>query len=662
MEKVKKGSAIAALCGILAVGGGLTVMNQREEGPTTTVQVYDTEAQEKDYTVMVYMIGSDLESDGEESVGAGSADLLEMVGVMGGADGERISEKMNLVVEIGGSEQWDIEALREITNARFSIDTSGIGSLEELPRIDMGEKEALSDFINYASGNYPAKNYILVLWDHGNGPVEGYGYDMLYDGDGLTLKELDQGIADAGISHFDLIGFDACLMGNMETAHVISRYADYMVGSADLEAQDGWDYSWLGIFAEESPDTVGIGTRIVDCYYDFYSEARGCATLSCYDLKAYGDVRQEMEYYNAQVLENADIPLYEQASCVRTGVQGFGDRRAALDSPALVDFADFYQSLSPEAWENAALEQTLDRMIVSARAVGYADTICGISIFVPSGSDMMLEENVAKYQESLFLESYLEFVKGYADYLLNGELPELDTTAVDYREDTGKFTMTMDVETADQIAAAYLITAVPLPELPGCSYLLSTDSDLTIKADGSMEACPDAEYTGLMGEPLCLIEQYNSGECTEYLSPILYNDELCLAKIRFSEENPDGEILNIVPMGDGTTSAKKEYRLQPGATVTPLYPLITDIDTDVSSLEEEECVYEGGYYIGNMCQIEEEYDALLETIIISPEDSLFGFMLQDTRQQLQFTELMSLPESAAPVTGAARQGLYFRAS
>lgn len=644
MGKVKKGSAIAALCGILAVGGGLTVTNQRAAEPTTTVQVYEGEMPKKDYTVMIYMIGSDLESDGDEQVGAGSADLWEMVDVMGGGYAGQINEKINLVVETGGSERWEIDELADIKNARFCIDDAGIGQIEKLPRINMGEKEALADFINYAAGNYPAENYMLVLWNHGNGPVEGYGYDMLYGGDSLTLKELDEGIAASEVTRFSLVGFDACLMGNMETVNVISRYADYMVASADLEAQDGWDYSWLEIFAQEPVDAAGIGTQIVDCYETFYAAKKGQATLSCYNLSAYPDVRQEMEVYNGRVFEDADTDLYETASRIRTGVQGFGDKRAALDSPDLVDFAGFYQSLSPEAWEDAALEQVLDALVLSSKSVGYAQEPCGISIFVPSGSDWMLEESNAKYQESLFLESYLQFVREYSNYILTGETSGLDGAEVDYEEDGRTIGMEMDAEEINQIAAAYLITATPLVQLPGCSCLLSTDSDLEIRADGKLEAEPDEIYMGLMGEPLCLIEQYNSEERTDYLSPILYEDELCLAKIQFSGENPDGAVLGIVPMDDGTTSSKKEYRLEPGVTLTPLYPLITDSDMDVSSLTEREELYRGEYYIGNPIRIEEEYDALLETIEIPSRDCLFGFMIQDTRQQLWFTEL--LPQTA----------------
>lgn len=644
MGKVKKGSAIAALCSILAVGGGLTVMNQRAQEPTSTISVYEAQANQKEYTVMVYMIGSDLEADGDEQAGAGSADLREMVDVMGGGHAQRINERMNLIVETGGSERWDIDALADIKNARFCIDADGICRLETLPEIDMGEPETLADFINYAAGNYPAENYVLVLWNHGNGPVEGYGYDMLYDGDSLTLMELDEGIAASEVTRFALVGFDACLMGNMETVNVISRYADYMVASADLEAQDGWDYSWLEIFAQETFDTVGIGTRIVDCYADFYSKKKGQATLSCYDLGAYPDVRQEMEMYNMLVFENADADLYETASRIRTGVQGFGDKRAALDSPDLVDFVGFYQGLSPEAWAAAALEPTLDALVLSSKSVGYAQEPCGISIYVPSGSDWMLEESNAKYQKSLFLESYLEFVQGYSSYILTGDTSELDTAAVDYQEKDQTFAMTMDAEEMNRVAAAYLITAAPIAELPGCSLLLSTDSALEIGADGRLEAEPDETCAGLMGEPLCLIEQYNSEAYTEYLSPLLYNDELCLARIRFSDENPDGDVLGIVPMDNGTTSSKREYLLEPGVSVTPLYPLITEADMDVVLLTEERGFYKGEYYIGNSLQIEEEYDALLETVEIPLQDCLFGFMIQDTRQQLWFTEL--LPQTA----------------
>ena len=39
--------------------------------------------------------------------------------------------------------------------------------------------------------------------------------------------------------------FDACLMGMIEVADVLSDYSDYMIASEEMEAGDGWDYSFL---------------------------------------------------------------------------------------------------------------------------------------------------------------------------------------------------------------------------------------------------------------------------------------------------------------------------------------------------------------------------------------------------------------------------------
>ena len=47
---------------------------------------------------------------------------------------------------------------------------------------------------------------------------------------------------------FELIGFDACLMGTLETANIVANYARYMIGSEENEPGSGWnffDFSWL---------------------------------------------------------------------------------------------------------------------------------------------------------------------------------------------------------------------------------------------------------------------------------------------------------------------------------------------------------------------------------------------------------------------------------
>ena len=48
-------------------------------------------------------------------------------------------------------------------------------------------RETLADFVNFSTEYFPAQHYGLVLWDHGAGPLWGYGSDELFDNDSLLL-------------------------------------------------------------------------------------------------------------------------------------------------------------------------------------------------------------------------------------------------------------------------------------------------------------------------------------------------------------------------------------------------------------------------------------------------------------------------------------------
>ena len=195
---------------------------------------------DKNYTVMVYIVGSNLES----RYGAATNDIKEMLGA--GLD----FSKNNLLVYAGGSKRWN----SDISNTYNSvIDLAAGDSLEVTARTDetadMGTAETLSQFINYCTENYPARHYGLVLWDHGAGPLWGYGSDELFGNDSLLLEEL-KGAMDKTMftngKKLDWVGFDACLMGSIESATLWKDYADYMIGSEELEPGRGWDYSFLG--------------------------------------------------------------------------------------------------------------------------------------------------------------------------------------------------------------------------------------------------------------------------------------------------------------------------------------------------------------------------------------------------------------------------------
>lgn len=93
--------------------------------------------------------------------------------------------------------------------------------------VNMGDPSTLVDFVNWSIQRYPAKHYALVFWNHG------YGFRGVCDdenpADRLNMTELKQALNDMGVT-FDLIGFDACVMGQLEVAYQIKEYAQVMIG------------------------------------------------------------------------------------------------------------------------------------------------------------------------------------------------------------------------------------------------------------------------------------------------------------------------------------------------------------------------------------------------------------------------------------------------
>jgi len=106
--------------------------------------------------------------------------------------------------------------------------------LGELGQTNTGDPATLIDFVTWGAQNYPAEHYSLILWDHG-GSWLGIGVDDSADGDALTLPDLKQALAEitqtTDIKQFDIIGFDACLMGSLEVYRTIAPFAIYSIAS-----------------------------------------------------------------------------------------------------------------------------------------------------------------------------------------------------------------------------------------------------------------------------------------------------------------------------------------------------------------------------------------------------------------------------------------------
>lgn len=129
--------------------------------------------------------------------------------------------------------------------------------LADLGEINMADGDVLVDFVTWAVKEYPADRYVLILSDHGtgwpggwtDGDMESEPQNVLIEGweDMIYLNEMDEAFAKikqkTGIEKFDIIGFDACLMGSLEVLSMTAPYSEYAVLSQEVEPSMGWAYS-----------------------------------------------------------------------------------------------------------------------------------------------------------------------------------------------------------------------------------------------------------------------------------------------------------------------------------------------------------------------------------------------------------------------------------
>ncbi|KAH7648176.1 extacellular with a signal peptide [Cryptosporidium bovis] len=125
--------------------------------------------------------------------------------------------------------------------------------LEDLGEVNSNSPTVLSNFISKSLDMFPSFYTALTLWNHGSAWA-GFGDDHdSSDGIGMFLGDMYRGIKE-GInrsnkgksnSHsfkFDLIGFDACLMMQLDVLEIMGGLANYILASEDNEPGHGWNF------------------------------------------------------------------------------------------------------------------------------------------------------------------------------------------------------------------------------------------------------------------------------------------------------------------------------------------------------------------------------------------------------------------------------------
>ncbi|NTU78821.1 MAG: hypothetical protein HGA45_05365 [Chloroflexales bacterium] len=398
--------ALGAL--VLALGIGATTAASQRVSPASAGDGV------ADWTVLVYMASdNNLEA-------AALNDLREIAHVGSSAQLTIVAQ----VDRIAAPNLWDDTTAGDWAGTRRFLVQPGIEpdaamAAQDLGELNTGDPATLADFITWGVRTYPARRYALVLWSHG-AAWQGLASDETSGGDSLSLPELGSALATAraqtGGTPLDLIGFDACLMAQLDVFQTIAPYARVAVASAELEPAQGWAWdAWLGaLAANPGQDAAAIAGVIVDSYISSY-QGSDDVTLVALDLAQVDQISAGLDRLAGALLagQSADDTSVAQA---RTAVDVYASDSVeafnAVDLGLLTQLIVARGATGEVAAAAAATESAIQQARLAYGAGLPHRDASGISVYFPPTAAQYL--SAYEHDSPLpGLTRWAEFLKAY---------------------------------------------------------------------------------------------------------------------------------------------------------------------------------------------------------------------------------------------------------
>ncbi len=367
--------------------------NSKASSHAEPVEVYKGHL---DTVVLIYMVGSNLESKN----GLGTKDLHEICDAYKKAG--KSDQPVKFIVQTGGANKWSPDfKIPADKSGRYEVAGEKLVLKQEFEPANMANPGTLADFIAWGMASYPADRYGLILWDHGGGPILGFGADETHSGSMMRIQQLKKAFETAG-GHFAFVGFDACLMGTVETAYMLKPFSDYMVASEEMEPGNGWYYTgWVGALLKDPKASVeSFGKIIIDDFAESNEKAGDLYTLSLVDLKKLDEVYKTLMDFARQSEKALEADKYVTLSKARYDARAFGN--GGYDQIDIIDYAD-----KASVTGGDALKSAVKKSIVHFRT--NMEGANGLAMYYPY-------DHLDQYGRMCQLLETLKFDKDYRDY------------------------------------------------------------------------------------------------------------------------------------------------------------------------------------------------------------------------------------------------------
>jgi hypothetical protein len=388
----------------------------------------------KDWTVVVYIAADN------DLKGFAARNIKQMAAIGSNAH-------INIVVQL----DIRITGNQKITR-RYYIEQNKIFYMNAddpySQKMDSGDPQSLISCCKWAFENFPARQYALILWNHGTGPLDPVGGRIINPSElfvfnpALNKLELDRSIGfldfmntlDAmqrGILWDDstgnyltnqklefalqaistqllggrklaILGFDACLMSMIEIANIAKKYANYLVGSQEVELGTGLNYEEALLpFLRNSLSPTAFAENIVYSYEKTYSKITDDFTHSAINLEHTDALEGHINTVATLLIE---CLKRQNENSVKNAIKASRNRLLCthFDEPSYVDLHHVFSNIQgniklftfkathdAEALKSAlndaltAAMQTIKRMVFANAAGKNLRFAQGVSIYFP---------------------------------------------------------------------------------------------------------------------------------------------------------------------------------------------------------------------------------------------------------------------------------------
>lgn len=367
---------------------GVYVLYADDSDDDETEPEHDSKPQ---WTFMVYL---DADNNLE---GAGIEDLNEM-------EEAGSTNEVNIVALVDRCEGYDTSNGDWTDWRYYYVDKDPGGANDEIisteieyPLLEngsepnMGDPQTLIDFVCWSMDNYPAEHYLLSLWDHGGG-IRGVCWDDSTDNhdnlDLIDLKTAFSTIQNVTNESIDIVGFDACLMGEAGIHYQINPFCDIVVASEATESNDGWPYELLlfDLVAQPTMSPESVARRLVEHYVASYSVVEPWVTQAAFKTDKMQQVFLDIDAVARILIDN--LPEYEASIAdSRENAESYdltkeGPYMPEMSGYPMSDLWDFMEELE-RAEHGTAFDAELMNAITALK-----NSISAARIAYGSGTDM----------------------------------------------------------------------------------------------------------------------------------------------------------------------------------------------------------------------------------------------------------------------------------